>query len=166
MSRPSLVFATTCQPAARISVFIRSLSFCANSREAQECACSLIEELPKGPYLSSGTRGERPASSRGTAGGGKPADNVSDGPSRKGPSGYPCDRGFRMGQNWPHEGTCVNVVTRRRGKWLIPSSQKARRLAHWFPGPMSATPLSARRKAGSYGLLSLLDGKSGNSQTA
>jgi len=38
----------------------------------------------KGPYLSSGTRGERPASSRGTAGGGKPADNVPDGPSQKG----------------------------------------------------------------------------------
>jgi len=31
---------------------------------------------------------------------------------------------------------------------------------------MSATPSSARRKAGSYGLLSLLDGKSGNSHTA
>jgi hypothetical protein len=60
-------------------------------REAQECACSLIEELLEEPYLSSGTRGERPAFSSGTAGGGKPADNVLDGPSRKGPSGYPCD---------------------------------------------------------------------------
>ena len=36
----------------------------------------------------------------------------------------------------------------RRGKWLTPSSQKARRLAHWFLSPMSATPLPARRKAG------------------
>ncbi len=54
----------------------------------------------------------------------------------------------------------------RRGKWLRPSSQKAWRLAHWFPSPMSATPLSARRKAGSYGLLSLLDRKSGNAHIA
>ena len=54
----------------------------------------------------------------------------------------------------------------RRGKWLTPSSQKARRLAHWFPSPMSATSLSARRKAGSYGLLSLLDRKSGNAHIA
>jgi len=54
----------------------------------------------------------------------------------------------------------------RRGKWLIPSSQKARRLAHWFLSPMSAIPLPARRKAGSYGLLSLLDGKSGNAHIA
>jgi hypothetical protein len=53
----------------------------------------------------------------------------------------------------------------RRGKWLTPSSQKARRLAHWFLSPVSATSLSARRKAGSYGLLSLLDGKSGNAHT-
>lgn len=51
-------------------------------RYDQECACSLIEELLKEPYLSSGTRGERPASSRGTTGGGKPADNVPDDPSR------------------------------------------------------------------------------------
>jgi len=42
----------------------------------------------------------------------------------------------------------------------------ARRLAHWVLSPMSATPLPARRKAGSYGLLSLLDGKSGNAHTA
>ena len=54
----------------------------------------------------------------------------------------------------------------RRGKWLIPSSQKARRLAHWIPSPMGATSLPARRKAGSYGLLSLLDGKSGNAHIA
>jgi hypothetical protein len=54
----------------------------------------------------------------------------------------------------------------RRGKWLTPSSQKARRPAHWFLSPMSATPLPARRKAGSYGLLSLLDGKSGNAHIA
>jgi hypothetical protein len=32
--------------------------------------------------MSSGTRGERSASSRGTIGGGKPADNVLDGLSR------------------------------------------------------------------------------------
>jgi hypothetical protein len=54
----------------------------------------------------------------------------------------------------------------RRGKRLIPPSQKARRLAHWFPGPMGTTPLPARRKAGSYGLLSLLDRKSGNAHIA
>ena len=53
----------------------------------------------------------------------------------------------------------------RRGKWLTPSSQKARRLAHWVLSPMSATPLPARRKAGSYGLLSLLERKSGNAHT-
>jgi len=44
----------------------------------------LIEKLPEGPYLSSGTRGKRPAFSSGTAGGGKPADNVPDGSSQKG----------------------------------------------------------------------------------
>ncbi|GHO81641.1 hypothetical protein KSD_94120 [Ktedonobacter sp. SOSP1-85] len=43
----------------------------------------LIEELLKEPYLSSGTRGKRPASSSGTVGGGKPADNVPDGSSQK-----------------------------------------------------------------------------------
>ena len=42
----------------------------------------------------------------------------------------------------------------------------AKRLAHWLLSPMSATPSSARRKAGSYGLLSLLDGKSGNAHIA
>ncbi|MGZ3630326.1 MAG: hypothetical protein ACXVDN_22035 [Ktedonobacteraceae bacterium] len=31
---------------------------------------------------------------------------------------------------------------------------------------MGTTPLPARRKAGSYGLLSLLDGKSGNAHIA
>ncbi|BCL84724.1 hypothetical protein ccbrp13_71890 [Ktedonobacteria bacterium brp13] len=41
-----------------------------------------IEELLKEPYLSSGTRGERPASGRATTEGGKPADNVPDDPSR------------------------------------------------------------------------------------
>ncbi len=51
-------------------------------REDQECAYSLIEELLKEPYLSSGTRDERPASSRGTIGGGKPADNVPNDLSR------------------------------------------------------------------------------------
>ncbi|MGZ3630325.1 MAG: hypothetical protein ACXVDN_22030 [Ktedonobacteraceae bacterium] len=35
------------------------------------------------PYLSSGTRGKRPAFSSGTAEGGKPADNVPDGSSQK-----------------------------------------------------------------------------------
>src|SRR5712692_4530709 len=54
----------------------------------------------------------------------------------------------------------------RRGKWLTPSSQKARWLVHWVLSPMSATPWPARRKAGSYGLLSLLDRKSGNAHTA
>ena len=48
------------------------------------CACSLIEELLIEPYLNSGTRGKRPASSSGTVGGGKPADNVPDGSSQKG----------------------------------------------------------------------------------
>ena len=43
----------------------------------------LIEELLKEPYLSSGTRGKRPAFSSGTAEGGKPADNVPDGSSQK-----------------------------------------------------------------------------------
>ena len=42
----------------------------------------------------------------------------------------------------------------------------ARRLAHWLPSPMGTTSLPARRKAGSYGLLSLLDGKSGNAHIA
>src|SRR5229473_2698214 len=42
----------------------------------------------------------------------------------------------------------------------------AKRLACWLLSPMSTTPLSARRKAGSYGLLPLLDRKLGNSQTA
>jgi hypothetical protein len=42
----------------------------------------------------------------------------------------------------------------------------ARRPAHWVLSPMSATSLPARRKAGSYGLLSLLDGKSGNAHIA
>src|SRR5436853_193283 len=42
----------------------------------------------------------------------------------------------------------------------------AKRLACWLLSPMSTTPLSARRKAGSYGLLLLLDRKLGNSQTA
>src|SRR6266704_6639034 len=40
------------------------------------------------------------------------------------------------------------------------------RLTHWFLSPMSATSLPARRKAGSYGLLSLLDRKSGNAHIA
>ncbi len=48
-------------------------------RSDEECACSLIEKLPKGPYLSGGTRGKRPASSSGTGGGGKQASNVPDG---------------------------------------------------------------------------------------
>src|SRR5260370_42056492 len=42
----------------------------------------------------------------------------------------------------------------------------AKRLPCWLLSPMSTTPLSARRKAGSYGLLPLLDRKLGNSQTA
>jgi hypothetical protein len=102
-------------------------------------------------------RGERPASSRGTAGGGKPADNVSGGPSRKGHRATPATYADEWGAA-PRR----NLRKRRyyrRGKWLTPSSQKARRLAHWFPSPMSAIPLPARRKAGSYGLLSLLDGR-------
>ncbi len=109
-------------------------------------------------------RGERPASSRGTARGGKPADNVSDGSSRKGHPATPAIYADEWGVA-PRR----NLRKRRyyrRGKWLIPSSQKARRLAHWFLSPMSATPLSARRKAGSYGLLSLLARKSGNAHIA
>ena len=42
----------------------------------------------------------------------------------------------------------------------------ARRLAHWFLSLMGATSLPARRKAGSYGVLSLLERKSGNAHTA
>jgi hypothetical protein len=91
-------------------------------------------------------RGERPASSRGTAGGGKPADNVSGGPSRKGhratPATYADEWGVAPRRN------LRKCRYYRRGKWLTPSSQKARRLAHWFLSPMSATPLPARRKAG------------------
>ena len=125
----------------------------------------LIEELLKEPYLSSGMRGERPASSRGTAGGGKPADNVPDGPSRKGHRATPATYTDEWGNLTPRR----NLRKRRyyrRGKWLTPSSQKAWRQAHWFPRPMSATPLSARRKAGSSGWLSLLERKSGNAHIA
>ena len=43
----------------------------------------LVEELLEEPYLSSGTRGKRPAFSSGTAEGGKPADNVPDGSSQR-----------------------------------------------------------------------------------
>src|SRR5260370_1317996 len=116
--------------------------------------CLRIEELLKEPYLSSGMRGKRPASSRGTARGGKPADNVSDGSSRK---GHPATHAI-YADEWgvaPRR----NLRKRRyyrRGKWLIPSSQKPRRLAHWFLSPMRANPLSPRPKAGSYRVLSLL----------
>jgi hypothetical protein len=34
------------------------------------------QDCPKGPHLSNGVRGERPALDRGTIQGGKPADNV------------------------------------------------------------------------------------------
>ena len=54
----------------------------------------------------------------------------------------------------------------RKGKWLLPLSQMAWRLVHWISGPVSATSLTARRKAGSYGLLSLLDRESGNAHAA
>ncbi len=114
--------------------------------------------------MNSGTRGKRPASSSGTVGGGKPADNVPDGSSRKGHRATPATYADEWGVA-PRR----NLRKRRyyrRGKWLTPSSQKARRLAHWFLSPMSAIPLPARRKAGSYGLLSLLDGKSGNAHIA
>src|SRR6266568_660224 len=40
------------------------------------------------------------------------------------------------------------------------------RLTHWLLSPTGATSLPARRKAGSYGLLSLLDRESGNAHTA
>jgi hypothetical protein len=75
----------------------------------------LIEELLKEPYLSSGTRGKWPASSSGTAGGGKPTDNVPDGSSRKShratPAIYADERNLRKRRYY------------RRGKWLTPSSQ-------------------------------------------
>ena len=61
----------------------------------------LIEELLKEPYLSSGMRGERPASSRGTAEGGKPADNVPDGPSRKGHRATPATYADEWGRYDP-----------------------------------------------------------------
>ncbi len=125
----------------------------------------LSRSCSKEPYLSSGTRDKRPASSCGTIGGGKPADNVPNEPSRTDHRAIPAT----YADEWENLIPRRNLQKRRyyrRGKWLTPSSQKAWRLAHGFPGPMSATPLPARRKAGSYGLLSLLDRKSGNSQTA
>jgi len=61
----------------------------------------LIEELLKKPYLSSGTRGKRPAFSSGTAEGGKPADNVPDGPSRKGHRATPATHVDEWGRQSP-----------------------------------------------------------------
>jgi hypothetical protein len=84
----------------------------------------------------------------------------------KRPIGLPLRSMLTNGENMTPRRNLHKCRYYRRGKWLTPSSQKARRLAHWFPSPMSATPLPARRKAGSYGLLSLLDGKSGNAHIA
>jgi hypothetical protein len=65
------------------------------------------------PYLNSGTRGKRPASSSGTVGGGKPADNVPDGSSQRA-IGLPL-RPMLTNGALPREGTCVSVVTTEEG---------------------------------------------------
>jgi hypothetical protein len=61
----------------------------------------LIEELLEEPYLCSGTRGKRPASNSGTVGGGKPADNVPDGSSRKGHRATPATYADEWGKSGP-----------------------------------------------------------------
>ena len=71
---------------------------------------------PEGPYLNCGKRMERPASRSGTSWGGKPADN---GPDLR---ASPGEKGQILRPMLTRE-TCVSVVTRRRGKWLLPLSQ-------------------------------------------
>ena len=68
------------------------------TRSAPVC---LSRSCSKEPYLSSGTRGKRPAFSGGTAEGGKPADNVSDGSSQRNHWATPATHADEWGQQSP-----------------------------------------------------------------